>query len=106
MNKLEIYQSFRNNTPKLTNSQMQKVNELFLGASPEQMNEMANIFNEVRSLKAASAAQSFAAGQKVKWSGRRGAMEGVVVKSLKKNIRVKATNGDMWNVAATILKAA
>ena len=91
---------------KLTTKQMQKVQELFLGASPEQMNEMANIFNEVRSLKAASAAQSFTAGQKVKWSGRRGAMEGVVVKSLKRNVRVEATNGDVWNVAATMLKAA
>lgn len=91
---------------KLTNKQMQKVQELFLGASPDQMNEIAQIFNQVRSLKSASAAKSFAAGQKVKWSGRRGAMEGVVVKSLKKNVRVKATNGDMWNVAATLLKAA
>ena len=73
---------------KLTNSQMQKVNELFLGASPDQMNEIAQIFNTVRSLKAASAAKSFTTGQKVKWSGRKGAMEGVVVKSLKKNIQV------------------
>jgi hypothetical protein len=33
-------------------------------------------------------------------------MEGVVVKSLKRNVRVEATNGDVWNVAATMLKAA
>ena len=90
----------------LNKSEMSKVQALFVEASDEQMSEIAQMFNDARNLKVARAARSFTVGQSVKWSGRKGAMSGTVVKVLKKNVRVKVSNGDMWNVTASLLKAA
>lgn len=90
----------------LNKSEMSKIQALFVEASDEQMSEIAQMFNDARNLKVARAARSFTVGQSVKWTGRRGAMKGTVVKVLKKNVRVKVSNGDMWNVTASLLKAA
>jgi|TARA_R100000455_G_C6167483_1_gene50270 sRNA-binding protein len=90
----------------LSKSQMSKIQSLFIEASDEQMQEIAQMFNDARSIKQARAARTFKVGQHVSWTGRRGAMSGQVIKVLKKNIRVKTEADGIWNVAASLLKAA
>ena len=90
----------------LNTSQMSKVQSLFIEASDEQMQEIAQMFNDARSNKTARAARTLKVGQHVSWTGRRGAMSGQVIKVLKKNIRVKTEADGIWNVAASLLKAA
>ena len=90
----------------LSKSQMSKIQSLFIEASDEQMQEIAQMFNDARSIKTARAARTFKVGQHVSWTGRRGAMSGQVIKVLKKNIRVKTEADGIWNVAASLLKAA
>ena len=90
----------------LNKSEMFQIQAFFAEASDQQMSEIAQMFNDARNLKVARAARSFTVGQSVKWNGRKGAMSGTVVKVLKKNVRVKVSNGDMWNVTASLLKAA
>ena len=90
----------------LNTSQMSKVQSLLIEASDEQMQEIAQMFNDARSIKVARAARSFTVGQQVTWTGRKGAMSGEVVKVLKKNIRVKTRADGIWNVTASLLKAA
>ena len=90
----------------LNSSQMSKIQSLFIEASDEQMQEIAQMFNDARSIKTARAARTFKVGQHVSWTGRRGAMSGQVIKVLKKNIRVKTEADGIWNVAASLLKAA
>lgn len=90
----------------LNKSQMSKIQALFVEASDEQMQEIAQMFNDARNLKAHSAARSYSIGQKVKWNGRRGSMSGTVIKVLKKNIRVKTESDGVWNVTASLLEAA
>ena len=90
----------------LSKSQMSKIQSLFIEASDEQMQEIAQMFNDARSIKTARAARAFKVGQHVSWTGRRGAMSGQVIKVLKKNIRVKTEADGIWNVAASLLKAA
>ena len=89
----------------LNKSEMSKIQAMFIEASNDQMQEIAAMFNDARNLKVQRAARSFATGQKVKWTGRNGAMEGTIVKVLKKNVRVKV-GSDMWNVTASLLQAA
>jgi|TARA_Y100000389_G_C17328250_1_gene446685 sRNA-binding protein len=89
----------------LNNSEMSKIQALLIEASNDQMQEIAAMFNDARNLKVQRAARSFTTGQKVKWTGRNGAMEGTIVKVLKKNVRVKV-GSDMWNVTASLLQAA
>jgi sRNA-binding protein len=89
----------------LNNSEMSKIQALLIEASNDQMQEIAAMFNDARNLKVQRAARSFTSGQKVKWVGRNGAMEGTIVKVLKKNVRVKV-GSDMWNVTASLLQAA
>jgi len=90
----------------LNKSEMSKIQAFFIEASDEQMSEIAQMFNDARNLKVAQAARSFTVGQQVSWVGRRGQMEGTVVKVLKKNVRVKTTSDGVWNVTASLLKAA
>jgi len=90
----------------LNKSEMSKIQALFVEASDEQMSEIAQMFNDARNLKVARAARSFTVGQSVSWSGRKGAMSGKVIKVLKKNIRVKTEADGIWNVTASLLKAA
>ena len=90
----------------LSKSQMSKIQSLFIEASDEQMQEIAKMFNDARSIKTARAARTFKVGQHVSWTGRRGAMSGQVIKVLKKNIRVKTEADGVWNVTASLLKAA
>ena len=90
----------------LIKSQMQHIESMFNEASDEQMQEIAQMFNDARSIKTARAARAFKVGQHVSWTGRRGAMSGKVIKVLKKNIRVKTEADGIWNVAASLLKAA
>ena len=90
----------------LNSSQMSKIQSLFIEASDMQMQEIAQMFNDARSIKTARAARTFKVGQHVSWTGRRGAMSGKVIKVLKKNIRVKTEADGIWNVAASLLKAA
>lgn len=90
----------------ITNSEMNSIQSLLVKATPEQMNEIAQAYNDALNLKNAQAARSFIAGDKVKWNGKRGAMSGTVIKVMKKNVRVKVENGDLWNVTATMLSAA
>ena len=90
----------------MNTSEMIALQNFFNKATDDQMREIAQMFNDARSLSASRAARAFAVGQKVSWVGRRGNMEGTVVKVLKKNVRVKVSNGDMWNVTASRLKAA
>ena len=85
---------------------MSKIQSLFIEASDEQMQEIAKMFNDARSIKTARAARTFKVGQHVSWTGRRGAMSGQVIKVLKKNIRVKTEADGVWNVTASLLKAA
>ena len=85
---------------------MSKIQALVVEASDEQMQEIAQMFNDARNLKAHSAARSYSIGQKVKWNGRRGSMSGTVIKVLKKNIRVKTESDGVWNVTASLLEAA
>ena len=90
----------------LNKYQMSNIQALFVEASDEQMQEIAQMFNDARNLKAHSAARSYSIGQKVKWNGRRGSMSGTVIKVLKKNIRVKTESDGVWNVTASLLEAA
>jgi len=90
----------------LNKSEMSKVQAMFIEASDEQMQEIAQMFNDARNLKVARAARSFNVGQNVKWTGKRGSMSGTIVKVLKKNIRVKTASDGIWNVTASLLKAA
>lgn len=90
----------------LNKSQMATISMMFAEASDEQMQEIAQMFNDARSIKTARAARTFKVGQHVSWTGRRGAMSGKVIKVLKKNIRVKTEADGIWNVTASLLKAA
>jgi sRNA-binding protein len=90
----------------LTKSEMTKLQTLLVKASPDQMNEIARMFNDTLNMKRAQATRSFTVGQKVKWSGKNGAMSGTVIKVMKKNVRVKVSATETWNVTATMLKAA
>lgn len=90
----------------LTTAELQRIQVLFAKADRTQMPQIANMFNTTQRMNAASAAASFSKGQKVKWIGKRGKMAGTIVKVNSKNIRVQTETGDMWNVTATLLKAA
>jgi len=90
----------------LIKSQMQHIESMFNEASDEQMQEIAQMFNDARRMKTARAARSFEVGQNVTWSGRKGAMSGEIIKVMKKNIRVKTKADGIWNVTASLLKAA
>ena len=90
----------------LIKSQMQHIEWMFNEASDEQMQEIANMFNDARRGKAYNAARSFKVGQRVAWYGRKGSMSGEVIKVMKKNIRVKTEADGIWNVTASLLKAA
>lgn len=90
----------------LSKSQMSKIQALFVEASDEQISEIASMFNDARSIKTARAARTFKVGQSVSWTGRKGAMSGKVIKVLKKNIRVKTEADGIWNVTASLVKAA
>ena len=70
------------------------------------MSEIASMFNDARNIKVARAARSFKVGQSVSWTGRKGSMSGKVIKVLKKNIRVKTEADGIWNVTASLVKAA
>ena len=85
---------------------MSKIQALFVEASDEQMSEIASMFNDARNIKVARAARSFKVGQSVSWTGRKGAMSGKGIKVLKKNIRVKTEADGIWNVTASLVKAA
>ena len=90
----------------MNTSEMIAIQNFFGKATDDQMREIAQMFNYARSLPASRAARAFAVGQKVSWVGRRGQMEGTVVKVLKKNVRVKTEADGVWNVTASMLKAA
>jgi len=70
------------------------------------MSEIASMFNDARNIKVARAARSFKVGHSVSWTGRKGSMSGKVIKVLKKNIRVKTEADGIWNVTASLVKAA
>ena len=90
----------------MNTSEMIAMQNLLGKASPDQMNEIARMFNDAMNMKRAQATRSFTVGQKVKWSGKNGAMSGTVIKVMKKNVRVKVSANETWNVTATMLKAA
>jgi uncharacterized protein YkvS len=90
----------------LNTSEMNEIKLLFLKASDDDMNEIAQLFNAVRRVKATQATYKFEVGQKVEWSGKRGKMSGIVEKINRKNIVVSTATDGKWNVTATILKAA
>lgn len=90
----------------LTKSETTKLQSFLVKASPDQMNDIARMFNDAMNMKRAQATRSFTVGQKVKWSGKNGAMSGTVIKVMKKNVRVKVSATETWNVTATMLKAA
>ena len=90
----------------LTKSETTKLQTLLVKASPDQMNDIARMFNDAMNMKRAQATRSFTVGQKVKWSGKNGPMSGTVIKVMKKNVRVKVSATETWNVTATMLKAA
>tara|TARA_A100001391_G_scaffold151403_2_gene108992 strand:+ start:7907 stop:8182 length:276 start_codon:yes stop_codon:yes gene_type:complete len=85
---------------------MLKIEALMETATDKQMTEIAQMYNEIRNKKAKLAARSFAIGDKVQWHGKRGYMSGEVIKVMKKNIRVKTKADGIWNVTASLLKAA
>jgi|TARA_B110000483_G_scaffold243009_1_gene330837 sRNA-binding protein len=90
----------------LIKSEMSKLQAMLIEADSDQMSEIAEMFNDARNLKVARAARSFTVGQTVKWNGKRGSMSGTVVKVLKKNVRVSTKSDGIWNVTASLLKAA
>ena len=90
----------------LTKSETTKLQSFLVKASPDQMNDIARMFNDAMNMKRAQATRSFTVGQKVKWSGKNGPMSGTVIKVMKKNVRVKVSTTETWNVTATMLKAA
>ena len=90
----------------LNTSEMNEIKMLFLKASSDDMSEIASLFNAVRRIKASQAADKFKVGQKVEWVGKRGKMSGIIEKINRKNIVVDAGTNGMWNVTATLLKAA
>ena len=90
----------------MNSSEMIAMENFLNKATDDQMQEIARMFNDARNLKVARAARSFTVGQQVSWVGRRGQMEGTVVKVLKKNVRVKTEADGVWNVTASMLKAA
>ena len=67
---------------------MLKIEALLETATDKQMSEIAQMFNEIRNKKTAAKARTFKVGQKVRWHGKRGYMEGVIEKVNKKNIIV------------------
>lgn len=89
----------------LSKSQMSKIQSLFIEASDEQMQEIAQMFNDTRRIKAAQAARSFKVGQQVTWFGKKGQLSGVVAKINRKNVVVNAGQNGMWNVTASMLIA-
>ena len=90
----------------LNTSEMVRIRQLFAKADGDDFNEIANMFNEARRSFAHRQARSFVKGQKVEWVGKRGLMSGVITKVNRKNVVVDAGAQGMWNVTATMLKAA
>ena len=90
----------------LTKSEITKLQTLLVKASPDQMSDIARMYNDTLNMKRSQIARSFAIGQKVKWSGKNGDMSGTVIKVMKKNVRVKVSATEIWNVTSTMLKAA
>lgn len=90
----------------LTKSEMTKLNTLFAKADSSQMKEISQMFNMQFKAKTQMAKNSFSVGQNVFFNDKRGAkIEGVVTKVMIKNVQV-STDGGMWRVAPTLLKAA
>ena len=85
---------------------MLKIEALLETATDKQMSEIAEMFNEIRSKKTAAKARTFKVGQKVRWHGKRGYMEGVIEKVNKKNIIVNAGSKGNWRVTASLLEVA
>jgi len=55
-------------------------------------------------MNAMKAAGTFNVGDKAYWDGKRGHIEGVVIKIKSKNIDVNAGAMGLWNVTASLLK--
>ena len=85
---------------------MLKIEALLETATDKQMSEIAQMFNEIRNKKTAAKARTFKVGQKVRWHGKRGYMEGVIEKVNKKNIIVDAGPNGSWRVTASLLNVA
>lgn len=90
----------------LTKNEMNRIEALLVKASDDDMNAIANMFNDARRMKSSQAARSFKVGQQVQWFGKRGPMAGKIEKINRKNIVVNAGQFGMWNVSASLLKAA
>ena len=90
----------------LTKSEMTKLQTHLVKSSNDQMSEIARMFNDTLNMKRAQATRAFSVGQKVKWSGKNGNMSGTVIKIMKKNVRIKVSENEIWNVTANMLKAA
>jgi len=90
----------------LSINEMNKIADLMSKASSTDMKQIANLFNSATRMKSYQAASSFNVGDKVKWSGKRGAMGGTVQKVNRKNIVVDTGSMGKWNVSASLLKKA
>jgi len=90
----------------LTTNEMAKLQVLMAKADLTQFDQMAEMFNTTRRMKNNAIKHTFSVGQNVKWTGRRGAMNGTIQRINKKNIVVNAGSAGMWNVSPSLLIAA
>ena len=90
----------------LTKTELKRIATLMAKASGDDMRTIAAMYNDASTAKTRNAARSFSVGDKVKWSGKRGVMSGVVTKVNRKNIVVRTDFDGTWNVTATLLNKA
>jgi transcription antitermination factor NusA-like protein len=92
---------------KLTTTEMTRISALMAKASSEDLNTIADMFNHARRAKIAAIASSFTVGDKVTWNGKYGnKITGTIEKVNRKNIIVKVSPTEVYNVTATLLKKA
>jgi len=90
----------------LTKSEINTLETIMNKMEAAEFNIVADIFNDARRLAEFKKANTFKRGQKVKWSGKRGNMSGVISKVNRKSIIVLVDGKDNWKVSPSLLQAA
>ena len=93
---------------KLTTTEMTRISALMAKASSEDLNmQLLTCLTIARRVKIAATASSFTVGDKVTWNGKHGNKRtGTIEKVNRKNIIVKVSPTEVYNVTATLLKKA
>lgn len=88
----------------LTKSELNRIATLMAKADSSDMNMIAAMFNDATKMKSRMAAAAFNVGDKVTWAGKRGTKIGTIIKVNPKNVRVRVSEFETWNVTASLLK--